>query len=237
MHVLLNRIRKNLLWLWLGTSIMIFSLVFIQTISGKFVEIEFFVWAWTFIALFPSAVFLLIVIIVNKSNSKVIDQTLPKTLLAIEFIYSILILSTLFYLPIAAREQSIKHYLNLSYYWIIPVQCILLLVIFLVFFRKERDFKPESVFIEKCKLISAELESHSRTDVKKVAIQLLIQHDVKRTLKYLSSQSDSPDNVLIMLQTQYNHWERDNILFLESREDLELRLNQIRYAILTHIEN
>ena len=85
MLILISKIRKQLLWLWIGFSIPVLLLIFIQTIAGKFAEIEMVPWFWAGINLLPGFMLLFVGAIQNRNAGKFIQT----------FIYRIILFSTL----------------------------------------------------------------------------------------------------------------------------------------------
>ncbi|MCB0545513.1 MAG: hypothetical protein KDC70_18445, partial [Saprospiraceae bacterium] len=58
MLVLLADTRKKLLWLWLGFTAFIMLLFFLQTLAGKYEDIESKAWGWVFAHLLPTLLLL-----------------------------------------------------------------------------------------------------------------------------------------------------------------------------------
>ena len=146
--VQLKNIRRKLLYLWVGFSVPILLLVFVQTISGKFDGIVGAAWMWVAVNLLPVLTLLFVGALQNKHGSKVIQQFIFRIMLIFSVIYLLLLLITQFGLSAGTGDQSIYEYFLQSYKWLVPFQMLLLLVFTALFYKKQAVFQPNEKIIK-----------------------------------------------------------------------------------------
>jgi hypothetical protein len=243
MLILLADTRKRLLWLWLGFTAVIISLVFIQTLTGKFEGIERKAWLWVFTNQLPALILLLAAVILNKNPSKVLLQSTFNAVMWGTVVYLIFVLITLFALPFATINWSIEGYLNKSYLWLLPFQIVLLAAFWILYFKKQPLFRPNPTILQEYVAKKAEFAERTQNNDQKHAFNLLIADGKMPDLfDYLKTefQKDNANrtevNDILLLQNQYNNWRHNNDLNLATPEDLQRELNRQTIAIINLIE-
>lgn len=243
MLVLLADTRKNLLWLWLGFTAFIILLIFVQTLTGKFEGVEFIAWLWAFINLLPALTLLLIAVLLNKNASKVVLKTIFQAIFWACLVYLTFVLMTLVGLPIATLNWSIEAYLGKSYQWLIPFQLILIVVFWLLYFKKEALFRPNPQILQEYISKKAEFAGRTKKITQQQAYDLLIADDKMPDLfEFLKTEFEkipgrnNEKNDILLLQSQYVNWQRNKDLNLAEADDLQRELNRITLAVINVIE-
>ena len=237
MLILLADTRKKLLWLWLGFTAVLITLVFVQTLSGKFEDIEGTAWAWAFINLLPNLTLLFVAVLLHKNPSKVLIRATFRIVYAGALAYLVLVTLTLFVLPVATANWSIEEYLNKSYTWLLPFQCILLLTFSTLYFRKEALFLPNANIMQEYVSQKAEFAKRSGNASQVQAFNLLIsENGIEAVLEYLRNHLHSATNDIVVLQGQYTEWTQQRDLNLMPPDALQRELNRLTMAVVGYVE-
>lgn len=237
MLILLADTRKKLLWLWLGFTAVLVLLVFVQTLAGKFEDIEGKAWAWVFVCLLPAFLLLFAAVLLNKNPSKVLLRATFRAVYAGALAYLLLVTLTLFALPAATANWSIEEYLAKSYTWLLPFQVFLLLAFALLYFRKEPLFRPNAAIMQQYVAKKAEFAQRTGNASQRQAFELLIgDGGVGATLEHLRGHLKSEENAIVLLQSQYAEWQKQRDLNLLPPDVLQRELNRLTMAVVGFVE-
>ncbi|HHS95674.1 MAG TPA: hypothetical protein ENJ45_03720 [Phaeodactylibacter sp.] len=239
MLVLISKIKKRLLWLWLGFSIPILLLIFVQSIAGKYTEIEMTPWVWVAVNLIPGFIVLLLAAIQKKNSGKFIQTFVFRVIFLLALIYLVLLLMTLVSMSAAAPEQSIAEYFKNSYPWLVPFQVLLVGVFILLYFKKETIFRPNEKMIKKYLLKEKNKAAEKNNIAQEQAFELLTNNDYPtlfNTLKNSFHSDQTQHNQIILLHSQYNKWKKNTDLGLMDKKDAQLNINRITMALIHLIE-
>lgn len=237
MLILLADTRKKLLWLWLGFTAVLVLLIFVQTLSGKFEDIEGQAWGWVFVNLLPALLLLFAAVLLNKNPSKVLMRATFRAVYFGALAYLLLVTVTLFAMPVATVNWSIEEYLAKSYTWLLPFQAFLLLAFAALYFRKEPLFRPNAAIMQQ--YVSKKAEFAQRTgNVSQVqAFELLIgDGGLGATLEHLRTNLKSEENAVILLQSQHAEWQKQRDLNLLPPDALQRELNRLTMAAVGFVE-
>ena len=237
MLILLADTRKKLLWLWLGFTAVLVLLIFVQTLTGKFEDIEGQAWTWVFVNLLPALLLLFAAVLLNKNSSKVLMRATFRAVYFGALAYLLLLTVTLFALPVATVNWSIEEYLGKSYTWLLPFQTILLLAFAMLYFRKEPIFRPNAAIMQQ--YVSKKAEFAQRTGhVSQVqAFELLIgDGGLGAALEHLRVRLKSEENAIILLQNQHAEWQKQRDLNLLPPDALQRELNRMTMAAVGFVE-
>jgi CRISPR/Cas system-associated endoribonuclease Cas2 len=238
MLVLLADTRKKLLWLWLAFTTILSILFLIQTISGKFEDIEIKAWLWLFINVLPCLVLLFVAVLLNKNPSKVLLISTFRAVYGSAWAYLLLLLVTLLALPFATVNSSIEDYLKDAYLWLIPFQIILMVVFSLLYFRKETLLRPNATIMQEYVSKKAEFAKRAGNDSQNTAFNALINNeDLTEVLTHLRTQLKDSKNDIIVLQSQYTNWQKERDLNLSPPDVLQRELNRLTMAVVNYIED
>ena len=242
MLVQLKNIRKKLLYLWVGFSIPILLLVFVQTITGKIDGIEGAVWAWVAVNLLPGLALLFVGAIQNIHGDKVVQRFIFRIILTFSFIYLMLLLMTQLGMSAGIGDQSIQEYFIQSYNWLVPFQFLLLSVFTLLFYRKQTVFQPSEQIIKNHFKEKAKSADNQNNAFQKEAFDKLIERDflglfeqIKLHAKETIDDSDK-FNETILLQSQYNEWKKNTEMNLIDTKDAQITINRISMALVNLID-
>lgn len=237
MLILLADTRKKLLWLWLGFTAVLVLLIFVQTLTGKFEDIEGKAWVWIFANLLPALLLLFAAVLLNKNPSKVLLQATFRAVYFGALTYLLLLTLTLFALPAATVNWSIEEYLTKSYTWLLPFQAVLLLAFAALYFRKEPLFRPNAAIMQQ--YVSKKAEFAQRTgNVSQVqAFELLVgDGGLGATLEHLRGHLKTEESAIILLQNQHAEWQKQRDLNLLPPDALQRELNRLTMATVGFVE-
>lgn len=237
MLILLSDTRKKLLWLWIGFTAALIVLLFVQTVAGKFENIETAVWTWAFAHLLPALALLFVAVLLNRNPSKVLFQATFRAVYAGAAAYLLLLLLTLLALPFATQNWSIEEYFARSYTWLMPFQAVLLLAFSFLYFRKEPLFRPNAAIMQEYVAKKAEFARRAGNVSQVQAFDLLISGGGPgAALEYLRSQLKTDANEVLVLQNQYANWQKQRDLDLLPPDALQRELNRMTMAAIDCVE-
>ena len=237
MLVLLTDTRKKLLWLWLGFTAGLVLLVFVQTLTGKLEDIEGTAWAWVFAHLLPGLLLLFAAVLLNKNPSKVLLRATFRAVYAGALAYLLMLVLTLFVLPVATANWSIEEYLAKSYLWLMPFQAVLLLAFAVMYFRKEPRFSPNAAIMEQYVSKKAEFAQRTGNLAQVQAFRMLITDGgLGAALEHLRSHLPAASNDIAVLQNQYAEWTKQRDLNLLSPDALQRELNRLTMTTAGYVE-
>jgi Effector-associated domain 11 len=240
MLTLITKIRKQLLWLWIGFSIPMLLLIFVQTIAGKYVEIESTPWLWAGANLLPCFVLLLTGAMQNKNAGKFIQTFIYRIILVATLAYLLLLVMTLLSMTAGSAEQSLADYFRQSYRWLLPFQLLLIGVFVLLFFRQEALFRPNEKMIKEHVVKEMNQAAAKNNMVQQQAFELLVANNYQGLFELLNQKLDNSSEAgsqTLMLQTQYNDWANKTSLGLVEEKDAQLTINRITLALIRLINN
>jgi len=234
MLTLITKIRKQLLWIWIGLSAPVVTLVFIQTIAGKYIEIETTPWFWLGINVLPGLVLLMVGALQNRNAGKFVQTFIYRIILGTTIAYLLMVLVTLLSMTAGSAEQSLVSYFQQSYQWLLPFQLLLMATFGLLFFKKEALFRPNEKMIKG--YLSKEMQkANSKNNLQQQqAYELLVANNYSDLFETLHSQLDKKgkETQLLMLETQYNNWEEKTNLGLMDSKEAQLTINRITMALI-----
>lgn len=237
MLILLADTRKKLLWLWLGFTAALVLLVFVQTLTGKLEDIEGTAWAWVFAHLLPSLLLLFAAVLLNKNPSKVLLRATFRAVYAGALAYLLMLVLSLFVLPVATANWSIEEYLGKSYLWLMPFQVVLLLAFAVLYFRKEAHFRPNATIMEQYVSKKAEFAQRTGNLAQVQAFRMLITDGgLGAALEHLRSHLPAASNDIAVLQNQYAEWTKQRDLNLLSPDALQRELNRLTMTTAGYVE-
>ena len=236
MLVLLADTRKKLLWLWLGFTAGLVLLFFVQTIAGKYEDIEAQAWTWLFVQILPGILLLWAAVLLNKNPSKVLMRATFRAVYAAALAYLLLVSVTLLALPMATANWSIAAYFAQSYTWLLPFQAVLLILFGWLYFRKEMLFRPNAAILQQYVEKKAEFARRGANSIQMQAFEhLMAEGGLAATLDFLRSRYPDNNDVLV-LQNQLAGWKNQADLNLSSQEVLQRELNRMTLAAIAIIE-
>lgn len=237
MLVLLADTRKKLLQLWLIFTAALVLLIFVQTLTGKFEDIEMKAWGWVFAHLLPALLLLLAAVLLNKNPSKVLMLTTFRAVYAAALAYLLLLTLTLLALPMATVNWSIEEYLAKSYTWLLPFQASLLLAFALMYFRKEPLFRPNAAIMQQYVAKKTEFAQRAGNVLQVQGFEMLTADGgLGAALEHLRSYLKTDENAVIVLQSQYTEWIKQRDLNLLPPDALQRELNRLTMATTGFIE-
>jgi hypothetical protein len=237
MLILLTDTRKKLLGLWMTGTGVVILFVLLQTLTGKLEEIEGTAWTWVFVNLLPTLLLLFVAAIRNKNPSKVLYLATFRALVGCLAGYLLLMLVTLLVIPVAVRQWSIEQYFQYSWYWLLPLQIVLLVVLGMLYFRRENQVRPNGTMM--VEYLSKKLEFATRTGnlLQAKALKMLTEDNgLEKTLVFLQESVKLISNDLLLLSARFFQWKEGRDLNTVDQETLQREFNRMTLALIDLIE-
>jgi len=237
---LITKIRKQLLWIWVGFSIPILLLIFVQTIAGKYAEIEAIPWLWAGTNLLPGFILIMVGALRNKNSGKFVKTFIYRIIVVATIAYLVWVLVTMLSMTAGSATQSLATYFQSSYRWLIPFQLLLLGVFVLLFFKEEAMFRPNEKMIKEQAVKDMKQAAAKDNLLQQQAFELLVANNYgslfKNLQKNIGDKNDQQNTQLLMLQTQYNNWEKKTSMGLMDGKEAQLTINRITMALIQMIK-
>ena len=239
MLTLISKIKKQLLWIWVGFSVPVILLIFVQTIAGKYAEIEWVPWLWAGISLLPGFLLLMIGAIQNRFAGKLVQTFIYRIILISVVAYLVLVLMTLFSMTAGAAEQSLEAYFRQSYKWLVPFQLVLMAVFVLMYFREEAIFRPNEKIIKGYIEERAQKAAGKNNLPRQQAFEQLVSGNYDQLFENLQKLFGGKPEFedVILLNSKYSKWKKDNDLGVIDPKNAQLAFNKITQALINLIEN
>ncbi len=224
----------------LGTAVLML-LVIAQTVGGKLAGVIPQAWGWALLAALPTLLMLWFSAMLNRYPAKIVHPTAHQGLIWGSWAYQVLILFTLLAEPFATREAlSMQGYLAQSLWWLLPMQVLLLLGYWLVFYRKDLIFKPnEQIILD----FAAKKAADSRTNgnlLQEQCFELLAVNDLPGVFAKMkekfekTGKSDFQESIL--LQGQFTALSREKQMNMVDPGKAQIELNRIAMAVMNLVE-
>jgi Effector-associated domain 11 len=157
----LAKTRRFCFWIWVIYTIILFLLMAIQTIAGAWDGAVAEAWIWLIANTIPGLALLLISLLLNRYPGKIVAPGLHTVLWSGTAVYCVLVLMTHFAQGTVHLEGvSGIALLYRSFWWLAPLQLVLILGYYLAFLRKEALFLPNEKIIQES---AAKAASDSQT--------------------------------------------------------------------------
>jgi hypothetical protein len=222
---------------WAGTAFVVL-LVFLQSVSGALEGIAGLAWGWVaLVALLPAAV-LGASAVLNRFPAKIVHPTAHVALVWGTAAYSALLLLTLLAKPFA--NQSIERFLQSSLWWLLPIEALLLVGYWLVFYRKELIFKPdERILLDFAKQKAAEWRGKGSL-LRQQAFEWIATGDLAAVFPKMREAFEKTGGenfkTALQLEGEFNRLSREKSLNLVDEKTAQLALNRITMAVINLAE-
>lgn len=222
----------------LGLSLM---LVFAQTVGGALSGLIVQGWGWTLLVLLPPFLMLWASAMLNRYPAKILHPGGHQALFWGTLAYYTFILITLLAEPLATREDlSIEAYLAQSLWWLLPLQALLIVGYWLVFYRKDSIFKAnEKIILDFAEQKANEWKEKGHV-LRHQCFELVAANDMPAVFEKIRSEleksgSDALKEV-VMYQGQFTSLSRERDLNTIDPEKAKIELNRIVQGVLNLIE-
>lgn len=238
---LLSETRRACLLAVLLGSAAVLLLVFAQTIGGKLSDVVAEGWAWALLVLLPALLSLWASAMLNRYPAKIIHPTAHQSLVLGSWAYILFTLLTLLAEPFATREKlSILGYLAQSLYWLLPMEALLLVGYWLVFYRKDLIFKPdERIILDFAAKKAAEWKDKGHL-LREQCFELVAANDLPDAfakMRETFGKTGGDDlKETILLQGQFTALEQARALNVADPAKAQIDLNRIGMSVLNLVE-
>ncbi len=145
MWTLLSNTRRKCWNSWLAISPLITLTVLAQTVGGTLDNIAGTAWTWFILTVVPGFLLLFVSVVQHHKPAKLVPLHIHRALWLGTVFYLLLVMVTLLTEPVALENGiSIKRFLILSYWWLLPFEAILIAGLLLAFFRQEALYQPDN---------------------------------------------------------------------------------------------
>ncbi len=237
MWVLLSKTKKIALTIWSVLLVLITGLTLLQTLTGQLSGMTGFAWMWTGIHLLPGFVVLFLSIMLDRQPARLVPQFAHRTLIGLTTLYLLLVLITLLAEPFATRGAlSMWAYRQQSFGWLVPIQLILLVGYYLLFFKKKPIFQPGESDITLMAKKEAIKWGDIQDQLRKECFELIAQGKLDQALEKLQTSIDQtgigdPEQVYL-LQSQYVENRNNQRMNLVSMEEYQRTQSRIALALM-----
>lgn len=238
---LLAETRRACLRVVLVGTALILLLIFAQTIGRILSGVEAQAWGWVFVVVLPVMLVLWASTLLNRYPAKIVHPNAHQSLVWGSFSYQLFALATLLAEPFAMREAlSLVDYLALSLWWMLPMEVILLLGYWLVFYRKDLFFKPsEQVILDFAKQKAADWKGKGNL-LRQQCFELLASNDLPGLFQKMKTEfeksSQEDFKATLLLENQFNSVDRDRALNIVDFKEAQIILNRIVMGALNLVE-
>lgn len=233
MLVLLTDTRRQLLFLWIGGSLIVALITLAQTLSGLLEGIESEAWIWTFVHLLPGMALLFAAAILNRNPSKVLYRATYRAVIFGMVYFLALVASTQIATPAALQRWSMQQYLAYSYLWLIPFGLLLWVILYLMYFRREEHMKPNGAIMVEYLSKKREYALRAGLTARVRAFDLLLQPEgLSQTLLYLRENTNANRDETALLSGRLVNWTQQRDLNTTSETSLQQELNRMTLAAI-----
>lgn len=235
--ITLTKTRRQAWAAWLAGMLPALLLLVGQTVGGAWEGAVERAWVWLLSGLLPSFGLLLSSLLLNRKPRSMTPPGAHTALVGGTAVYGML---TLFSLVSAsmfgAGELSAVERLEQAYWWLLPLQVVLLGGYYLVFFRGEAVFQPNEQLLRNAALKSASEAAQKGNPVQQACRNHLAAGEYEVTFALMNQhfqQGRSDDfNALLLLQNQHTLLLREREEGLVEPVQAQVRLNRITAALL-----
>lgn len=238
---LLSETRRACLRIVLAGTAAVLLLVFAQTVGGILSGMVVQGWAWVFAVIMPVLLLLWASTMLNRYPAKIVHPAAHQSLVWGSLTYEAFALFTLLAEPFATRESlSIVDYLAESLWWLLPLECLLLVGYWLVFYRKDLFFKPnEKIILDFAGQKAAEWKGKGHL-LREQCFEMMAANDLQGVfakMKETFEKTSAEDlKETILLQGQYNSLAKEREMNLVDPEKAQIGLNRIGMSMLNLVE-
>ncbi|MBK6996247.1 MAG: hypothetical protein IPH31_15450 [Lewinellaceae bacterium] len=238
---LLSETRRACLRAGLAGTAAVLLLVFAQTVGGILSGVVAQAWGWVLLVLLPVLLLLWASAMFNRYPAKIIHPTAHQSLVWGSWTYQWLILLTLLAEPFATREDlSIVGYLAQSLWWLLPMEALLLVGYWLVFYRKDLIFKPNEKIILDFATEKAADSKDKGNLLRQQCFELVAANDlpgVFAKMKETFGKTGGDDlKESILLQGQFTALSKEKEMNMVDPGKAQIELNRIAMAVLNLVE-
>jgi hypothetical protein len=238
---LLSETRRACLRVVLAGTSVVLLLVFTQTIGGVLSGMVVRGWTWALIVLLPVLLLLWASVMLNRYPAKIIHPTVHHSLVWGSFTFEAFSLITLLAEPFATREAlSLADYLTQSLAWLLPMEGLLSIGYWLVFYRKDVFFKPnEKVILDFARKKAAEWKGKGHL-LRNQCFEMMAVGDlpgVFAKMKETFEKTSAEDlKEAILLQGRFTALSREREMNMVDPDKAQIELNKIGMSILNLVE-
>lgn len=238
---LLSETRRACLRAMLIGAALVLLMVFAQTVGGILADIVAQGWTWALLVLLPALLCLWASAMLNRYPAKIIHPNAHQSLVLGTWAYLLFILLTLLAEPFATRETlSIVDYLAQSLWWLLPMQALLVLGYWIVFYRKDLIFKPnEQIILDFAAKKAAEWKDKGHL-LREQCFELMAANDlagVFAKMKETFEKTGGDDfKTALLLQGQFSSLSKEREMNMVDPAKAQIELNRIGMAVLNLVE-
>jgi hypothetical protein len=239
--ILLADTRKKLLNVWMIFAAFILGLFLLMTFVGKFEDIEGRSWLWLLTQLLPMLTLLFIGVTLNPQPSKVIKKTYFQTVFYGAIAYLLLVLMTLMGMQLwllSNTEGSILDYFQLSCFWLLPFQAVLLVTVYILYFQNTKLLQANEKILLAYAQKKAEHANRFGSLVQKQAFDHLLKNDYSSVFDLLEKNLTDKDdrNMSVVIKGQFSELNRQTGFGTLEPAEAQRVLNRITLALIEMIE-
>ena len=235
--ITLTKTRRQTWRAWLLFMSLVLLLLIGQTVGGAWEGSVPRVWTWLLANLLPSLALLLAGLLIDRRPRAMIPAGAHAALVGSTAAYGALTLFSLVSGSIFGPDElSAIDRLEQTYWWLLPIQAVLLGGYYLVFFRGETVFQPNEQLIRNAATKSASEAARKDRPVQEQCRNFTAAAQYELAFELMRSHFDpgSPVDLdtLLVLQSQYTLLMRERQEGLLDPAAAQIQLNRITAALL-----
>jgi len=236
--LLLTDVRKKLLAIWLSFSALLLIFFLLQALSGKYAGMESVAWIWIFVQLMPGLALLLASTLFHLKRGKAILRWVFWAIAGLIVLFLLFVLVSLAGISGGAGGQNLRDGFTESYRYLLPIQGLVLAVLGVLFFKKERLFLPDEKLLRghAQQLLSKAAETGSLD--RQRAIDLFVAADMPAMLDFLAEKIAAKGNAehrldeVLLLKNRLARLQQDTGLGIADDRETRLEYNRVCLAAL-----
>jgi hypothetical protein len=236
--ITVTKTRRQVWAVWLASMLPVLLLLIGQTVGGAWEGAVSKAWVWLLACLLPSLALILSSLLLNRQPKSMTPPGAHTALVGGTLVYGALALFSLFSATmLGSGERSAIAQLEQSYWWMLPLQAVLIGACYLIFFRGEAVFRPNENLLRSAAAKSAAdaaSKGHPLQERCRNSIAAAQYDEVFELLKAHFQEKNRAEcfDAALLLQNQHNTLLRDKEQGLLDHAQAQIQINRITAALL-----
>jgi hypothetical protein len=241
--ILLSEARTALIIRWDIIASILFLLLFVQVTTGVITGANTTVWGWFFICILPGLLLLHLSAWLRRHTDKVISPSAYRALLWLTTGYLILLLMVFFFsrAAISNNDYGFITYYSQSLWVLIPFNLLLIIGLWLLFFTKEIQFKPNPAIIQQLAGQKAKNAAKKNFQVQLGCYEALRDGQAEKAFQqsnqWLEKYDPDKYDSGILLQSRYFNIKKELELNTLSQSEAQIEINRITIGLIELISD
>lgn len=238
---LASEVRNRLLVWWQSACLAFMLLLLVQTIVGKYEQIESQVWQWAAISLLPGLVLLYLGTLLHHSPAKLIPPAVRNAIYSVNIGYLVIVLITLLLqkrgLDMQQQYEGLDVYFERSYVWLLPLNGLVTFTLVTLMLVRKSLFLPDNKAISALAQRKLAQINNDASFLRKPCFELIAGGNLEGAFNLLSdhfNSNPSSQNAqdFLVLSNEFYSIRREATLNTIDPAYAQRQLNRIAVALL-----